>query len=67
MTFNSSSKSKFREKKVFWGSVYGQIESGTSRRNAQYAQKVKKWKKTHILRSKVVMNDHDPPLESIWG
>ena len=34
---------------------------------AQYAQKVKKWKKPHISRSKVVMNDHDPSLESIWG
>ena len=33
----------------------------------QYAQKVKKWKKPHISRSKVVMNDHDPSLESIWG
>ena len=33
----------------------------------QYAQKVKKWKKPHISRSKFVMNDHDPLLESIWG
>ena len=34
---------------------------------AQCAQNVKNWKKPHISRSKVAMNDHDPSLESILG